>query len=31
MVIHVIPYVLYASPFINTHCDDGGMSFMTFV
>jgi hypothetical protein len=31
MIIHVISYVLYASPYINIHCDDEGASFITFV
>ena len=30
MIIHVISHVSYASS-INIHCDDEGMSFMTFV
>ena len=31
MTIHVISHVLYASTSINIHCDDEGMSFITFV
>jgi hypothetical protein len=31
MIIHVVFYILYASSFINIHCNDEGMSFMTFV
>jgi hypothetical protein len=31
MIIYVILHVSYASPFVNTYCDDEGMSFMTFV
>jgi hypothetical protein len=31
MIIHVISYVLYASPYINIHRDDEGVSFITFV
>jgi hypothetical protein len=30
MIIYVVFYISYAS-FINTCCDDQGMSFMTFV
>jgi hypothetical protein len=31
MISHVVSYISYASSFINTCCDDEGMSFMTFV
>jgi hypothetical protein len=31
MIIHVVSYISYASSFINTCCDDEGMSFMTFI
>jgi hypothetical protein len=31
MIIYVISHVLYASTFINIHCDDEDMSFITFV
>ena len=31
MIIHVISYISYASSFINTCCEDEGISFMTFV
>jgi hypothetical protein len=31
MIVYVIPYISYASPFINIHFDDEGMSFTTFV
>jgi hypothetical protein len=31
MIIYVISHISYASSFINTCCDDEGMSFMTFV
>jgi hypothetical protein len=31
MIIYVVFYISYASSFINTCCDDEGMSFMTFV
>jgi hypothetical protein len=31
MIIYVVFYISYASSFINTCCDDQGMSFMTFV
>jgi hypothetical protein len=30
MIVYVIPYISYASPFINIHFDDEGMSFITF-
>jgi hypothetical protein len=31
MIIHIVSYILHASSFIIIHCDDEGMSFMTFV
>jgi hypothetical protein len=31
IIIHVISYVSYASPFIDICCNDEGMSFITFV
>jgi hypothetical protein len=31
MIIHIVFYISYASSFINTCCDDEGMSFITFV
>jgi hypothetical protein len=31
MIIYVVSYISYVSSFINTFCDDEGMSFMTFV
>jgi hypothetical protein len=31
MIIHVVPYISYASSFINIYRDDEGTSFMTFV
>jgi hypothetical protein len=31
MIVYVIPYISYDSPFINIHFDDEGMSFITFV
>jgi hypothetical protein len=31
IIVHVISYISYASPFINIYRDDEGMSFMTFV
>jgi hypothetical protein len=31
MIIQVVFHVSYASSFINVHCDDEGMSFITFV
>jgi hypothetical protein len=30
-IVHVVPYISYASPFINIYCDHEGMSFMIFV
>jgi hypothetical protein len=31
IIVHVISYISYASPFINIYRDHEGMSFMTFV
>jgi hypothetical protein len=31
MIIHVIPYVSYASTSIIIHCVDEGTSFITFI
>jgi hypothetical protein len=31
MIVYVISYISYASPFVNIYRDDEGVSFMTFV
>jgi hypothetical protein len=31
MIVYVVSYTSYASSFINTYCNDEGMSFMPFV
>jgi hypothetical protein len=31
MIVYVVFYISYASPFINLYCNDEGTSFMTFV
>jgi hypothetical protein len=31
MIVYIISYISYASPFVNIYRDDEGVSFMTFV